>query len=477
MTPQAILYAMIDHEDISESEMISKRDIKNIIENFKNKNESVSGKNSLTMADLTKFVNENSKTPPNEDTAFVVSFERSPPNQKHDKYFRIFISTPRLLRTAALAKNLHADGTHKVTCEKLPLIVIGSTDMDQSFHLIGLAIVSDETTEAYRMAFNAVRLGVLEIAEVDFEPEYLVSDADPAIHNGFKLVYGQRIPIIMCYAHVMRNVQQKYKFKDAKNKPLILKDMRVLHNCVDERSFNMGSELFLLKWSTHEPEVTRKINGSFFKKNFNWRTTSYFRVPKTNNALESFNGNMKAYQTFNKKKPLKQFLFIAMKIVRQRSKAYRQHKSEFRTEIQISDTLMQSGLAFNKAYVYKPPEDNNKLEFFVFSAHNEHDHEITLQDVHEFETAYYDSWEEFEKFHSDIWKITFPASVEDWKMSTCTCPSFNDNFMCKHIIGIAYDAEIIVKDPEGEENYDDMPLFENRQKGRPKKPTSALNFD
>lgn len=241
----------------------------------------------------------------------------------------------------------------------------------------------------------------------------------------------------------------------------------------------MGCELFLLKWSTQEPEVTRKINGSFFKKNFNWRTTSYFRVPKTNNALESFNGNMKAYQTFNKKKPLKQFLYIAMKIVRQRSKAYRQHKNEFQTEIQISDSLLESGSAFNKKYVFKPTKetDGNFLQFFVFSSQNEHDHEITLQDVHEFETAYYDSWEEFEKFHSDIWTITFPASVGDWKMATCTCPSFNDNFMCKHIIGIAFDAGIIIKDPGKEENFDDMPLFGNRPKGRPKKPTSALNFD
>lgn len=96
----------------------------------------------------------------------------------------------------------------------------------------------------------------------------------------------------MCYAHVMGNVQRKYKFDNsAENKENMKADLRVLHFSGDERTFDMGTELFVQKWQQNEPEVTRLLNGSFFKKkNKNWYVDCCPRSPKDNNTLDRCNG-------------------------------------------------------------------------------------------------------------------------------------------------------------------------------------------
>lgn len=223
-----------------------------------------------------------------------MTFRRSPSDQK-EKYFQLFISK-RLLQTAQLAKNIHADATQKVTTEKLPLIVIGSTDMSQSFHLAGLTITSHENTAAYKMSFDALQSGIQRVTGNKIEPRALICDADPAIHNGFKLSFDSEAPIIMCYVHVLRNVDSKYKFNDKNNKPQILDDLRILYQSGDQRTFQIGCELFIKKWCLEEKNVVETIQKTFFEKNYNWYIGSCFRTPKTNNALESFNGNFKKLQ-------------------------------------------------------------------------------------------------------------------------------------------------------------------------------------
>lgn len=142
---------------------------------------------------LTEFVEENMRLPSAEDPdrAFILSFERSPSNDPK-QYFCFFITTLRLLEMSANSKNLHADATYKVTTEKLPLIVVGSTDMNRTFHLIGLTITSDETAENYRFTFQSVISGIYKATGKEYVPETMVSDADQAIHKGNRLCFGDK---------------------------------------------------------------------------------------------------------------------------------------------------------------------------------------------------------------------------------------------------------------------------------------------
>lgn len=108
--PKGILYKLLSDDSIPDNQVPDKRQIKNVIEQFKTNNESVSKNRPITMKDLSDFAEAHSAIPADEDTAFVVAFERSPPEEPN-KRFHLFLSTPRLLRNAKDAKNIHADAT------------------------------------------------------------------------------------------------------------------------------------------------------------------------------------------------------------------------------------------------------------------------------------------------------------------------------------------------------------------------------
>lgn len=475
--PMTIFYDIIDDETIPVGDRPTHRQVVNAIQNYKKK---TFGTQPITMRSLSDFVYPLMDFPETEDDAFVLNFIRSPSNQRENKFFTIIITTPRLLRNAANLQNIHADGTMKITTEKLPLIVIGSTDMNQHFHLIAIAVTKFQNADAYGFAFNAIKYGAKHFVDVDIEPTALICDADPAIPLGFGHAYDkQQVTVIMCYAHVMGNVQRKYSFKDSKkNKEPLKDDLRVLHRSPDERTFDIGCALFVAKWKSKEKEVVRLLEKSFFKKNKNWYIGCKPRAPKHNNALERFNGTMKMHQTVYRKKPLQQFLPKAFKIVRQRSKEYLKGKQEFQTEIPITKELMKSGKDCKKSYVFGDKKTNGDRDFFVFAS--EEEKEITEDDVDAFQNSNYTNFEKFKKEAFKIYTITFKDDINDWKLATCTCPAFDQQFMCKHIISIAYELGAL-NDSSGEDDdlasdYDDEPLF-TPTRGRPKRPGPALELD
>lgn len=122
--------------------------------------------------------------------------------------------------------------------------MLGDTDLNKKFHLIGITITSNETTNAYRFTFNSIMVGAKKLFVVDVQPAALMCDADPAIHNGFRLAFGNDCPILMCYAHVMSNISRKYKFTDPARKEEFKNDVRVLHHSPCEELFDVGCELF-----------------------------------------------------------------------------------------------------------------------------------------------------------------------------------------------------------------------------------------
>lgn len=303
--PYTILMKLRAMDEIKEEDQPNKRQVRAVIDNFKSEQY---GKEPITMRQLTDFVEMNMEIPNELDKAFILSFERSPSTDPN-KYFHYFVTTQRLLQMASMAKNLHADATHKVTSEKLPFIVMGSTDMTRRFHLIGYTVTSNETANAYKFTFNSIRHGVAKITGQAYNPSFMMSDGDAAIHKGLNdSDFDANIQIMMCYSHVMSNVERKYKFVTKANKPLMQADLRILQKSPNHRTFFAGCNLFVEKWIDKERDTVKKLENSFFKKNYNWFIGSAFRVPKTNNALERFNGTTKIFQTQYEQKPLKQFI-------------------------------------------------------------------------------------------------------------------------------------------------------------------------
>lgn len=234
--------------------------------------------------------------------------------------------------------------------------------MGRRFHLIGYTVTKSETANDYKFTFDSIRSGVDKITQQPYNPSFLMSDADGAIHKGFnESQFDPDIPILMCYAHAMSNVERKYAFVQKRNKPLVLADLRILHKSPNYRTFQHGCDLFMKKWIDTEREVAKKLEKSFFTKNYKWFIGAGYLVPKTNNALERFNGTTRIFQTQYEQKPFKQFMQTILQIVEQRSKEYLMDKEEFQNEprIPISNDLMDKGFSYEPRFFYK---ENNEME-------------------------------------------------------------------------------------------------------------------
>ncbi|KAG4073405.1 hypothetical protein HA402_005568 [Bradysia odoriphaga] len=469
--PKKISYNLMDNPNLQPNEIPSYKQIVCVVNAYK---KSGFGEAPITMRQLTKFVENHSRIPEQMDDAFVVGFERSPRNQQSERFFRLFISTPRLLEMAANAKFINADATHGLTTEKVSLLAFGLTDMNTKFHFTGLTLSNHEATDDYSFSFHSLRKGVRSITGTLIQPTVLICDADGAIHNGFESVFGNDHLVIMCYFHVLLNVQTKYKFENRKNLPKIKEDLRILHMCDTERKFDVGCDLFVKKWRRSEPEVSRLLHKSFFNHNKNWFMGCAVRTPKHNNGTETWNSTMKRCQTEHQRQPFKQFLSTSLAIVRQRSKEYIQDREPYSNELQISKEIIREGRAHKIDFVHLE-KDNGEVDFFTFRSGI--DRKITLKDVVDFQAATYKSFEEFSARAFDVWKISFPKESGRWKQAVCTCPAFDRNYICKHIISIAESIGLFKEsDDVDNEDYDDEPLFHTKR-GRPPRTTKALVYD
>lgn len=122
------------------------------------------------------------------------------------------------------------------------------------------------------------------------------------------------------------------------------------------------------------------------------------RVPKTNNALENFNRQMKSHQTFYNRQNLNVFLHRALEIVEERSLEYRIDRKEFQKTCEITDDLLINGYQYSDSEINgKKRSSRSSCNMYVFSGVNMN-------------------------------KITC-ATGRNWKNAICTCTSFAKNYM------------------------------------------------
>ena len=93
--------------------------------------------------------------------------------------------------------------------EGYPCLTVGTTDKNKSFHPFGLAIVFRETEEDIAFVFNAIKKSKLANPPSSFvyNPNRLIADSAPAIHNGFEIAYGKLEKRVNCWAHVIKNIE------------------------------------------------------------------------------------------------------------------------------------------------------------------------------------------------------------------------------------------------------------------------------
>ena len=77
---------------------------------------------------------------------------------------------------AAMATKIHVDSTYKIVYQGYPLIVIGATDEDRHFHLIGFQLSDSEAQLEFEFLFNSVLKGIKDLdLKIDIEAVVSIS--------------------------------------------------------------------------------------------------------------------------------------------------------------------------------------------------------------------------------------------------------------------------------------------------------------
>ena len=421
--------------------------------------------------------------PDDDDKAFVADFsidygdEDELENECDDKKFRIFFTTKRLMKTALKSNKIHADATYKLTWEGVPVLISGTTDLDRHFHPFGISVCSNERTEDFKFIFKALAnsLEKLNLSE-NLQINTLISDASYAIRNGFTNVFGDDTMLIMCWAHVRRNVVKNLHLVAEEFRDDVMEDIDSLQLASNKEIFEKASLLFVKKWRTkRQYQFTDYMNEMWLSTHQNWYEGIASYTPSQNNALESFNLRIKKEETFRERMPLSRFLQQSLESVERWSKEYKSNDKQFISVPSVGLKQWTDGYHWaksNKIVTSKILE--NSVEYYSPVSQETKTTEEQIQTVKEMRWTTFD---QYKKRAFNIWIVNFPKDTSDmnekWKEGQCTCPTFLKKFMCKHVIGLSIRLKYVKPPPAAKQ----VPIGEKRRRGRPNKATKALLVD
>lgn len=239
----------------------------------------------LYLGELIEWCENHMEKPDDVDQPFVIGFECSEDVTKPVS-FRLVVSTMRMLEHCTKVTCLCVDATYKLVWQDYPFMVIGTVDKQKKFHALCFALCVQETKDDFSFIFDTLKSNIGKHFGQEFIPNTLISDAADAIRNAFMESFPFALLMIMCYVHVLRNIE-KNRHKYAKeNHDEIFKDLNTLHLSSSPELFLTLKRLFLKKWMEREPEFAKYMNEQWFDKHCNWYEGAATYTPSTNNSIE-----------------------------------------------------------------------------------------------------------------------------------------------------------------------------------------------
>lgn len=193
--------------------------------------------------------------PLDEDDAYVIGFEHS--NEDQDRFFRFMFTTQRLLKNCIGATTLFIDATYNVNWRGYPFVIVGTVDRAKKFHALAYGCTTNEKTEDYTFFFQTLADGVKTIYDTQLEPKKLIADGTISIRNACEMTFPSIEVMIMCYVHVIHNVNKRAFSNSKKHRKLIMDDINILHLAGTEEKFDQLASLFIKKWEKVEPDFTK----------------------------------------------------------------------------------------------------------------------------------------------------------------------------------------------------------------------------
>ena len=148
----------------------------------------------------------------------------------------------------------------------------------------------------------------LKEINLEWRSSVLLADGCDAITKGYIQVFGEPRVRLMCYFHVLHNLEKYFNVLPKQLREL-KKDIGDLQTCPTQETFQKTTEWFFKKWN--EPEVaalTTYFKNQWVKKNSLWFEGAAVGYPSSNNGLEATNGVIKRDHTLRTRLPVGQFL-------------------------------------------------------------------------------------------------------------------------------------------------------------------------
>lgn len=228
---------------------------------------------------------------------------------------------------------IHCDATYKIVWQNFPVLQIGTTDLHRKFHPFGLAVSTHETTKDFTFLFSSLKEALQKHFNVEFSPQYLISDAAKSIQNAFTSVFNGS-STIMCWFHMRKALSKKAEklIHDPRMQSQFLGDLDQLQLSPSSHVFDRASELFVEKWQRDFCELVEYFKMEWLIQNRNWYEGFEKLTPSTNNALESNNRVLKDEQTLRERMDLAQFRVKVFDVVRQWSTEYKSGLNQMKND-------------------------------------------------------------------------------------------------------------------------------------------------
>lgn len=385
------------------------------------------------LGDLMSWCSKNSKLPEDDNKSFVFSYESS--SLGESLYFRFAVTTKELLKKFIGLETFCVDATYKNNYMGYPMMVLGTVDRRKTFHPLVYGCCSGETAEDYAFFFESIRRAMTEYFNHDFAPKIMIADGADAIRNAFYQVFQTAQIDIMCYAHVIRNIRKRLTKKS--HRTLILDDIREIQLAANRNTFDLMTKLFCEKWKDIDLDFVDYFKSQWLGTHRNWYEGAAIYTPSTNNALESHNSVIKRKITLRRRLPLNQFLMALEQLTEGYSNQFSNHIRCIETEPDITLKILRSATQMIHQGFKSFKVKGRSSEILV--------HLLPSSKCENGDESYYKSlvkrqWNSFDEFikygHLQFWLVSI--STVDWKKkSTCMCPHFLKNHICKHIIALA----------------------------------------
>lgn len=345
----------------------------------------------------------------NDDEQYLYSIEYLANHDIDFPNFRYFITSKALLLNATKNTVIHCDTTYKLNWQGFPVTVIGTSDKQKQFHVLGIMVSQFEKTNDFVFCFETLK-NTLDILDIPYKFNVLVSDASNAIRNAFDNSFPNSKKL-MCWFHVMYNINKKIRSFDKLVKISIQEDLRYLQEAQSEKIFKRAMNLFINKYQKDQPKFIDYMNLQWFNTHNLWYEGASKNLPSTNNCLESFNNVIKNEETLHYRAQMADFFPKIISAINNWSLNYFFKNKEFKKEPEITKKLWQQAhYMINKHKIgILNKEDRN-----IYTIPN-NSKQLSIEFQNNYHNNNWNTFDQYKLRNFTMFLISIPLKTELWK--------------------------------------------------------------